>query len=106
MDFADHKPHVGHLIILDSLALETLQIFKTLYQNTFPLSAWYYHPLNNRDIWKSTEHDNTLGFFCRRDDQNSDQIFKHSYGIAIDINQYNPAPVSIIKPNLKMVQNI
>ena len=92
----DHKNHIGHLIILNNLALETLQIFRTLYRHKFPIERMVLpSSYKSTDDWKSTEHNNTLGFFCRKDDQTTTQFSKHSYGVAIDINpKYNPAPVS------------
>ena len=47
------------------------------------------------DDWPSTEDDNSLGFFCRQDQQSKNKYSPHSYGIAIDLNPlYNPAQVS------------
>lgn len=98
----DHKPHEGHLIVLNVLAGETLQIFQELYQIKFPIEKMVLPDNYSSDKndwssidWKSSEDDNTSGFLCREDDQTLGQFSPHSYGIAIDINPvYNPARVA------------
>lgn len=98
----DHKPHEGHLIILNILAGETLQIFQELYQFKFPIEKIVlpenYASKKNDWLsldWKSSEDDNTSGFLCRDDDQNPGKFSPHSYGIALDINPvYNPSFVT------------
>jgi hypothetical protein len=98
----DHKPHEGHLIVLNMLAGETLQIFHDLYQIKFPIEKMVlpdtYTSQQNDWLaidWKSSEDNNTSGFLCREDDQTPGQFSPHSYGIAIDINPvYNPSRVA------------
>lgn len=92
----DHKTHDGHLIVLNQLAGETLQIFHDLYQMKFPIEKMVLPDVyKSKDDWKSSEDNNTYAFFCRKDEQNPDKFSPHSYGIAIDINPlYNPAAVA------------
>ncbi len=98
----DHKAHEGHLIVLNMLAGETLQIFQELYKIKFPIEKMvlldnYASQKNDWSSidWKSSEDNNTSGFLCREDDQTSGQFSPHSYGIAIDINPvYNPSRVA------------
>lgn len=91
----DHKDHIGHLIILQNLAMETLQMFQTLYQHKFPIQRMVLpYTFKSTNDWASTEQNNTVGFFCRKDDQSLNKFSTHSYGIAIDINPlYNPAAI-------------
>ena len=92
----DHKDHIGHMVILDQLALETLKIFQSLYQHKFPIERMIlpYHYKSTNDS-PSTTADNTVGYFCRSDAQTPNKYSSHSYGISIDINpRYNPAAIS------------
>jgi len=98
----DHNPHEGHLIVLNLLAGETLQIFHELYQIKFPIEKMVlpetYASQENDWLsidWKQSEDDNTSGFLCRDDDQSPGQFSPHSYGVAFDINPvYNPSKVA------------
>jgi len=92
----DHKTHEGHLVVLNQLAGETLQIFRELYQMKYPIEKMVLPDIyKSKDDWKSSENNNTYAFFCRKDEQNPDKFSPHSYGIAIDINPlYNPAVVA------------
>ncbi len=92
----DHKDHVGHLIVLKNIALETLEIFQGLYQQKYPIESMVLpSSFKSKDDWKSTEHDNTAAYFCRKDDQVLNRFSPHSFGIAIDINPlYNPSRVA------------
>ncbi|HSW69141.1 MAG TPA: M15 family metallopeptidase [Gammaproteobacteria bacterium] len=98
----DHKPHDGHLIVLDLFAGEVLQIFHDLYQIKFPIEKMvlpdkYASQKNDWSSidWKSSEDNNTSAFLCREDDQTQGQFSPHSWGIALDINPvYNPSRVA------------
>lgn len=97
----DNQPHQGHLVVLKILAGETVQIFQELYQIKFPIEKMllpeeYAEQKNDWQSidWRSAKDNNSAGFLCRPDDQNSKQFSSHSYGIALDINPvYNPARV-------------
>lgn len=92
----DHQPHEGHLIVLNILAGETLQIFQKLYQMKFPIEKMVLpEKYQSKDDFKSTDDNNTYGFFCREDEQSPGDFSPHSYGIAFDINPvYNPARIA------------
>lgn len=99
----DHKSHEGHLIVLKNLAGETLQIFQDLYQIKFPIEKMLLPETyartqkdngENIDL-KSSEDNNTYGFFCREDGQRPGEFSPHSYGIALDVNPVqNPAKIA------------
>ncbi len=98
----DHKPHEGHLMVLNLLAGETLQIFQELYQIKFPIEKMVlpdaYASKKNDWLaidWASSEDDDTYGFLCRDDDQTPGKFSPHSYGVAFDINPaYNPSMIA------------
>lgn len=86
----DHKPHEGHLIVLNMLAGEALQIFNDLYKIKFPIEKMVLP-----EDQASSEDNNSSGFSCRYDEQSPGQLSPHSYGIAIDINPvYNPSMIA------------
>lgn len=95
----DHKTHVGHVIVLRSVAADILDIFRQLYAIKFPIDKMQLpSTYQATDDWPSTEDDNTAAFFCRKDDQTTANYSPHSYGIAIDINPvYNPSIVTASK---------
>lgn len=94
----DNKSHVGELIVHKSLANETLQIFKKLYDIKFPIQQMVLPerlPKLINTVSPGVETslaNNTSGFYCRQDTQRPSEISSHSYGLAIDINPlFNPA---------------
>lgn len=97
----DNKTHEGHLVVLGSLAGETLQIFQELFNIKYPIERMELPETfkGKNDDWrildvKSADNNNTYGFFCRDDAQNPGQLSGHSYGVSLDINPlYNPAYV-------------
>ena len=92
----DHQPHVGHMIILNQLGPETLSIFRALYKIHFPIEKMQLpYVYKSKDDWPSTEANNSVGFFCRLDQQTLGKFSSHSFGIAIDLNpRYNPSQVA------------
>lgn len=99
----DHQVHEGHFVVLKNLAGESMQIFQALFDMKFPIEkmqlpdVYATSPKDNWSSvdWKSSEDNNTNGFFCREDDQNPGQFSPHTYGIAFDINPVqNPSYIA------------
>ena len=87
----DNQPHQGELIVYRPIAEETVDIFKHLFTIHFQIERMQL-PEKLPKGMSNSDADNTSGFYCRTDDQNPTQLSKHSYGLAIDINDlYNPA---------------
>jgi hypothetical protein len=87
----DNKPHVGEIIVYQPIAQETLDIFKQLFEIKFPIERMQLPETLPKGLSNSTAN-NTSGFYCRADEQNPSKMSRHSYGLAIDINDlYNPA---------------
>ena len=90
----DHKPHIGELIINKVLAQETVDIFRKIYQEKFPIHKMIL-PSRLRKANKSeTQSDDTHGFRCDPDGDKPGLFSTHAYGVAIDINPVeNPAKI-------------
>ena len=80
----DKKEHTGHLIIRKSLAVDTQQIFQELYRAHFPIQTMKIY--SDYPISKYAEANDTVGFYCRPEQNDEKHFSKHAYGIAIDIN--------------------
>lgn len=87
----DNKTHLGALIVNKSLAKETVQIFKSLYEHKFPIER-----MQLMDDFKGNDDaamavNNTSAFNCRAITNKPGVFSQHSYGRAIDINtKINP----------------
>ena len=80
----------GHLIVLDAVAPQTVEIFKELYAMKFPINS--IKPISDfdGDDDKSMEANNSSAFACR-EITGGGKPSLHSYGVAIDINpKQNP----------------
>lgn len=85
----DHKKHTGHLIINKMLATETVSIFEALYHQKIVIAKML--PYSNFKVTEYAKNNDTVGFYCRPDQGNSNVWSKHAYGLAIDINPlWNP----------------
>ncbi len=100
----DNKPHQGELIINQKLAIDTLDIFKQLYEAHFPIEKMVVpenligdkkFPTSIDLAFYLDNSDDTNAFSCRVDGQRPNDFSPHSLGIAIDINPYyNPAIIA------------
>ena len=80
----------GHLVIHESLAEEVREIFASLTEQRFPIAKVV--PISEYD-WddEASMADNNSSAFNYRNIANSDQLSKHSFGRALDINPlFNP----------------
>jgi hypothetical protein len=87
----DNKVHVGELIVYKPLAQETLNIFRQLFIQRFPIEKMRLPERYANDEAQAAAN-NSSAFYCRADGQTPTKFSHHSYGIAVDINPlYNPA---------------
>lgn len=82
----DHQSHVGVLVVNKAIAVEVVEIFKTLYQHQFPIQKMVPMDVFHHDDKAAMEANNTSAFNCREVTGQAGLYSQHSYGRAIDIN--------------------
>ncbi len=86
----DGEAHVGELIVNEAIADDILEIMQQLYENQYPIERMVLVDEYGGDDELSMQANNT-SCFNYRTVEGSDNLSKHSYGLAIDINPfYNP----------------
>lgn len=86
----DGNTYVGEMIVNQKIESDILQIFKTLYENEYPIEKMVLIDAYDADDTLSMEDNNTSAFNYRTI-SGSDKLSNHSYGMAIDLNpKYNP----------------
>lgn len=86
----DGETHVGELIVNAAVADDILAIMRELYENRYPIERMVLVDEYGGDDELSMQANNT-SCFNYRTVEGSDNLSKHSYGLAIDINPfYNP----------------
>lgn len=86
----DGETHVGELIVNKAIADDILAIMRELYENRYPIERMVLVDEYGGDDELSMQADNT-SCFNYRTVEGSENLSKHSYGLAIDINPfYNP----------------
>lgn len=86
----DGKTHVGELVCHQDLAQDLVEIFKTLYQEGYPIEKMHLIDDYGGDDEASME-DNNTSCFNFRPVSGTSTLSQHAYGRAIDINPlYNP----------------
>ncbi len=86
----DGEAHVGELIVNEAIADDILEIMQQLYENQYPIERMTLVDEYGGDDELSMQANNT-SCFNYRTVEGSDNLSKHSYGLAIDINPfYNP----------------
>lgn len=78
---------VGELVMNVAVADTVCEIFKKLYEASFPIENMRLVDEYNADDELSIMHDNTSAFNFRTV-AGTNEISKHAYGLAIDINPY------------------
>ena len=92
----DHEIQIGELIVNEELADEVLEIFQELYDAEYEIASmhliddyWVNEDPDQADT-NSIDHNNTSAF-CYRVVTGGQNLSRHAYGCAIDINpQQNP----------------
>lgn len=86
----DGNTYVGEMIVNRKIESDVLEIFKTLYENKYPIEKMVLIDDYHADDSLSMEDNNTSAFNYRTI-SGSDRLSNHSYGMAIDLNpKYNP----------------
>ena len=86
----DGEEHEGELIVNQVIADDVLEIMQELYQNEYPIERMVLVDEYGGDDEISMQANNT-SCFNYRTVEGSNNLSKHSYGLAIDINPfYNP----------------
>ena len=86
----DGNTYVGEMIVNQKIESDILQIFRTLYENKYPIEKMVL--IDNYDASDTLSmEDNNTSAFNYRTISGSDKLSNHSYGMAIDLNpKYNP----------------
>ncbi len=86
----DGNTYVGEMLVNQKIADTVLDIFKTLYENQYPIEQMVLVDNYEADDELSMSSNNTSAFNYRPI-AGSSKLSKHSYGMAIDLNpKYNP----------------
>jgi len=83
----DDLPHVGSIVVAVSVTDAVLELFRTLYDQRFPIRRMEPVDAYGGDDDASMAADNTSGFNCRPAvAAGPPQWSNHAYGLAIDVN--------------------
>ncbi len=83
----DDQPHAGSLVVAASVADAVLEVFRTLYDQRFPIRRMEPVDAFGGDDDASMAADNTSGFNCRPAVASGPPHWSnHAYGLAIDVN--------------------
>ena len=86
----DGNTYVGEMIVNQKIESDVLSIFKTLYENQYPIEKMTLIDAYDANDELSMEDNNTSAFNYRTI-AGSSRLSNHSYGMAIDLNpRYNP----------------
>jgi hypothetical protein len=79
----DGQTHAGIVVAHKRFAQAVADIFSDLNQARFPI-----HKIDTYDAYgsKYAENDITVGFYCRKADDDPTEWSSHAYGMAIDVN--------------------
>lgn len=90
----DEQPHVGEIVVNKCIAEDVLDIFRELYESKYMIEKMNLVDDYGADDNASMIVNNTSGFNTRKI-MGTEEMSRHSYGMAIDINPlYNPYVVS------------
>jgi hypothetical protein len=83
----DDQPHVGSIVVAASVTDAVLEVFRTLYDQRFPIRRMEPVDAFGGDDDASMAADNTSGFNCRPAvTTGAAHWSNHAYGLAIDVN--------------------
>lgn len=86
----DGNTYVGEMIVNQKIKEDVLNIFRTLYENRYPIERMVLVDEYAGEDEASMEANNTSAFNYRTI-SGSDKLSNHSYGMAVDLNpKYNP----------------
>jgi hypothetical protein len=83
----DDRPHVGVIVVGAAVAVSVVSVFRTLYDERFPIREMRLEDDFGGSDPKSMAADNTSGFNCRDAVASGPPKWSaHAYGTAIDVN--------------------
>jgi hypothetical protein len=83
----DDQPHLGAMVVHESVTQDVLAVFATLYAERFPIRKMLPIDAYDGSDTASTDDDNTSGFSCRDAVAAGPPHWSaHAYGEAIDVN--------------------
>jgi hypothetical protein len=83
----DDRPHEGSIVVAASVAEPVLEVFRTLFDQRFPIRRMEPVDVYGGDDDASMDADNTSGFNCRPAvTTGAPHWSNHAYGLAIDVN--------------------
>lgn len=86
----DQQIHVGELVCNERIAQTLVTIFRTLFDNHYPIERMILPDNYDADDERQMRANNT-SCFCYRTVSGSQSLSKHALGLAVDINTlYNP----------------
>lgn len=81
----DHRARKGKLVVHRDVAADVVSVFRTLYEERFPIRRMRLVDAYGGSDFDSIEADNTSAFNCRAA-TGSSSWSQHAYGLAIDVN--------------------
>ena len=86
----DGNTYVGEMIVNHKIAEKVLEIFRTLYENRYPIERMVLIDAYGASD-EASMNDNNTSAFNYRTISGSSKLSNHSYGLAVDLNpKYNP----------------
>ncbi len=83
----DDQPHTGSIVVAASVAEAVLDVFRTLFDQRFPIRRMEPIDVYDGDDDTSLAADNTSGFNCRQAITDGPAHWSnHAFGLAIDVN--------------------
>ncbi|MCC6222204.1 MAG: M15 family metallopeptidase [Thermoleophilia bacterium] len=81
----DGRPAAGKLVVHEDVARDIVSVFRTLYEERFPIRRMRLVDAYGGSDFDSIEADNTSAFNCRAA-TGSSSWSQHAYGLAVDLN--------------------
>jgi hypothetical protein len=82
----DDTAHWGRMVVHRSWAWRIVKVFRTLYEERYPIRRMWLVDRYDADDLRSMKDDNTSAFNCRYASGNPGVWSMHAYGKAIDLN--------------------
>ena len=84
----DDQPHLGELIVHDSVASDIAEVFGRLYDARFPIEEMRVVAAHELDAPPTGDGNNTSAFVCRSS-TGGGTWSEHAYGLAVDVNPFH-----------------
>lgn len=84
----DNQPHLGEMIVHESVASDIVEVFGRMYQARFPLEEMRVVAAYELDAPPTGDGNNTSAFVCRPS-TGSNSWSQHAYGLAVDVNPFH-----------------